>query len=125
MVQLFVEMTAPPGQALEVLRAFESVRLPAQIARDCTRTQISVDSQDADVITYVEEWSSRESLERRVASNEFKGILLLMEVSARRPVLECRFVGDVRGLEYVSVVRNRADRASAPSRPESQEETPS
>jgi quinol monooxygenase YgiN len=105
MVQLFVEMTAPQGQGPEILRTLESVRLPAQISRDCTRTQISVDSQDANVFTYVEEWSSRESLDRRVASDGFKGLLFLVDLSARRPVLEIRFVTEVQGFEYVSVVR--------------------
>lgn len=105
MVQLFVEMTAPPGQAHEVVRTLESVRLPAQIARDCTRTQIGVDAQDADVVSYIEEWQSLDGLERRVASEAFTGLLRLMEVSVRQPVLECRLVSEIRGLEFVSSVR--------------------
>jgi hypothetical protein len=109
MTQIFLRLTAPAGRTPEILQALEAIRLPAQVDRDCVRTQLGTDAQDPDIVVYLEEWLSAEGLERRVASTNFRGLLCLLEVALEPPLLEFRDIVGVRGLEYVASVRDAGE----------------
>ena len=72
MTQVFLRLTAPASRTPEILQALEAIRLPAELDRDCIRTQLGTDVQDPDVVVYLEEWLSADGLERRVASPNFR-----------------------------------------------------
>jgi quinol monooxygenase YgiN len=109
MTQVFLRLMAPSGHTSEILQALEAIRLPAQLDRDCARTQLGVDDQDPDVVLYIEEWLTQDALDRRVASPSFRELLCLLELAVERPTLEFREACRVRGLEYVAAVRRVRD----------------
>ncbi|MCX6549886.1 MAG: hypothetical protein NTY02_02565 [Acidobacteria bacterium] len=87
MTQIYLRLTAPASCAPEMLRTLEAFRLPAELDRDCVSTHLGVDSQDPDVVVYIEEWLSPDGLDRRVASPSFIGLLGLLEMAAEQPTL--------------------------------------
>jgi hypothetical protein len=105
MTQVFLRLAAPPGRSSEILQALEAVRLPADLDRDCVRTQLGTDARDPDVLFYFEEWLSADGLARRVASPNFRGLLCLLEMAAEPPTFEFREITGTRGLEFVASVR--------------------
>ena len=113
MTQVFLRLTAPASRTPEILQALEAIRLPAELDRDCVRTQLGTDAQDPDVVFYLEEWLSAGGLERRVASPNFRGLLSILEMAAEPPTLEFREIARTRGLEYVASVRHAEDAADA------------
>jgi quinol monooxygenase YgiN len=115
MTQVFLKLTAPDNRTPEILQALGAIRLPAELDRDCIRTQLGIDVQDPDVIFYLEEWLSAEGLERRVASPNFRELLSLVELAAEPPTLEFRDIARTRGLEYVASVRGVDDAVDEPA----------
>jgi hypothetical protein len=78
----------------------------AQLNRDCANALITRDAEDSSVLVYVEDWPEQTHLDRRLRSDEFGSLLGLMETCPVPPLLELRFVSDVRGLDYVASVRH-------------------
>jgi hypothetical protein len=117
MTQVFLRLTAPASRTPEILQALGAMRLPAELDRDCVRTQLGTDVQDPDVVVYVEEWLSAEGLERRVASPNFRGLLSILEMAAEPPTLEFREISRNRGLEYVASIRHVDDAVDAVADP--------
>jgi quinol monooxygenase YgiN len=67
---------------------------------------------DSSAVFCLEEvWASKADLERYVASNDFRRVLSLMEMSAETPVFHCHVLAQSLGLEEVIAVREPARRA--------------
>ena len=115
MTQVFLRLTAPASRTPEILQALGAIRLPAELDRDCVRTQLGTDVQDPDVVVYLEEWLGAEGMERRIGSPDFRRLLSLLELAAVPPLLEFRDISQVRGLEYVASVRRTDDAVDAPA----------
>jgi hypothetical protein len=113
MTQVFLRLTAPASRTPEILQALESIRLSAQLDRDCVRTHLGIEEQDPDVLVYLEEWSTGDALHRRVASPDFRTLLSVLERAAEPPLLEFRDIAGVRGLDYVTSVRRTEPFAEA------------
>ena len=117
MTQVFLRLTAPASRTPEILQALGAIRLPAELDRECVRTQLGTDVQDPDVVVYLEEWLSTAGLERRVASPSFRELLCLLEMAAESPTFEFRDVARIRGLEFVASIRHDEDSIVAEATP--------
>lgn len=106
MVNLLLRLNLPEPGGREVIDALRSVTRPARLDPQCITSRILRDAEDPEAVSYIEEWLSEEALVRRVRSDEFGGLLALMEAAASPPVLEFRFESTVKGLEYVAAVRD-------------------
>lgn len=85
--------------------ALRSVMLPARLERGCARAQILRDIDAPELLSYVEEWQSREEIQERIRSGPFSHLLALMEAAPSAPSIEFRDVSGVHGLDYVAAVR--------------------
>ena len=104
-VQLYVRLPTIEAQTPDMVRALSRVMVSAQSDRGCGHVELARDAEDPSVLTYVEDWTDREQLERRIRSDRFGALLELMEACPAAPSLEVRFVSDVKGLDYVAAVR--------------------
>ena len=82
--------------------------MAAQLDPDSLRTHLGIDADEPDTLFYIEEWSDRDCLARRIESASFRALLGLMETAIAAPVLEVRDVTRVGGLDYVAMVQNAA-----------------
>jgi quinol monooxygenase YgiN len=72
----------------------------------CQRTALGIDATRTDLVTLVEEWGTRDELERHLRSDEFWRLLLLCELSTREPEFCIDTVSAREGLD--AVARSRA-----------------
>jgi quinol monooxygenase YgiN len=105
MVQFTIKITAASGRAHELVDALHMLMARARQMKGCSGVHIAADLDEADAFWYCEDWLDRDALERRVKAESFSQFLALMETSAAPPSMEFRTVSDLRGLEYVSTVR--------------------
>lgn len=105
MVQLYVRLPTGETQTPDMVRALSKVMIWARIDRGCGHAELTRDADDSSVLVYVEDWTDREQLERRIRSERFGALLGLMEACPSAPQLELRFVSEVQGLDYVASVR--------------------
>ena len=88
-----------------MVRALSRVLVSAQLDRGCEHAELARDTEDESVLIYLEDWENQEQMDRRLRSDRFGALLELMEACPAPPLLELRFVSDVRGLDYVASVR--------------------
>ena len=104
-VQLLLRVTAVPGHTDVLLQALRSVMRSVQGDAACADTHLLADVDDRSVLWYWEDWSGLDAFERHLRSERFGRLLAVIETSSTLPVLECRVVTEIRGLEYLASVR--------------------
>ncbi len=104
-VQLLLRITAAPGQTGELLQALRSVMRGVMAGGECVAAHLLTDVDDGEVVWYWEDWPGRGAFERHLRSDGFARLISLIETSSTLPLLECRFVSESRGLEYLAAVR--------------------
>jgi len=107
MVQLSVRLTAGAGRVHDLIEALHGLMRHSRRLRGCTDAHIAADVDEANAYWYWEDWESDEALEAELKTDRFSQLLALMETSAHPPVLEFRMITELRGLEYVSAVREQ------------------
>jgi quinol monooxygenase YgiN len=105
MIHTAVTIIAPLGQRDGILRALRSLVCPTRVEPGCLRCRLYEDVEDAGAFTLVEEWSTGEAFERRLRSEPYRQLLLLMELSAGPPEVRFYPVFDVMGIEAVHAAR--------------------
>ena len=105
MVQLLLRITAVPGHIDALLQALRSVMRSVHVDAGCAGAHLLADVDDRNVLWYWEDWSGLDAFERHLRSERFARLLSVIETSSTLPLLECRFVTETRGLEYLARVR--------------------
>jgi quinol monooxygenase YgiN len=98
-------MAVPPDKREDVLRTLRLVMGPTAAHTACISCRIHQDIEDENVLIYEEEWESREALEAHIRSNDYRKVLLVMELASEPP--EIKFVEALRidGMELIEEVR--------------------
>jgi quinol monooxygenase YgiN len=106
MIHLVLRIMADPKGAKLMIQALRSLMLPIQLGRGCGGCHLYVDVGESNSFFYVEEWATQKDLEREMQSDRFTRLLSIMESSPAPPMLEFRFVSQIRGLDYIAEVRS-------------------
>ena len=86
----------------------DSARLivePTRIQSGCISCRLYQDLDEPDAVFLVEEWESREKLERHFNSEQYRIILSLMEASGQFPEIKINTVSKMEGLEAIEAAR--------------------
>jgi quinol monooxygenase YgiN len=105
MVELLVRLTAAPGRSPELIQALRSVMRGLQSQGVYQAARAASDVDDQDVVWYCEEWADIDDFERHLQSEPFARLLSVIETAATAPLIQCRFVSETRGLEYLAAAR--------------------
>jgi quinol monooxygenase YgiN len=115
MVQLHVRLTIAPDRIQETIQALRAIMQPARLNRDCSGARLFADVENPTVLSYTEDWPRTESLVREVRSTRFTRLMEVIETSTSPPIVEFRFLSEVRGLDYAAAKRATPEMA-APQR---------
>lgn len=84
---------------------------PTKIQPGCISCRLHQDLDEPDAIFLVEEWESREKLDRHFDSDQYRIILSLMEASDQFPDIKINTISKSEGLEAIEAVRNGSKNA--------------
>jgi quinol monooxygenase YgiN len=98
-------MVPHPGRRAEIVSAMRSIMLTLRAAPGFLSCHLYQEPDNGDTLCYIEEWHTREDLDRQIRSNHYTRLLALMEQSAEQPKLSLSWVTEVKGLEYLASVR--------------------
>ncbi len=104
MIQATFRLVAPDGKRAEILEVLQSVKGPTEVSRGCLACRILQDAEDANILTYLEQWDTREDLEEHLRCERFRRLLPVIDMSLQRPEIQFSTVEDVRGMEYLVAV---------------------
>jgi quinol monooxygenase YgiN len=108
MILATMRMTIPPqkrGEALKVLRSM------AELCSDypgCLRAHIYGDLQEKNVLMLEEVWRAEEDLDLHLRSEEYRNLLLVLEMGVKQPEIRFDSISSSTGIETIEKARSKA-----------------
>jgi quinol monooxygenase YgiN len=111
MIHTMVAIVSPPGQRQSFVRALRSLVGPTRVEQGCLSCHLYEDIELPGSFTLVEDWVSAADFERRLRSEAYRQLLLLMELSPEAPMIQFHSVRSTAGMDAILMARSRpADR---------------
>ena len=108
MILSTIRMTIPPqkrGEALKILRSM------AEQCRDdlgCLSCHIYEDLQEKNVLMLEEVWRTDEDLNLHIRSDEYRNLLLVLEMALKQPEIRFDTISHSTGIETIEKARIHA-----------------
>jgi quinol monooxygenase YgiN len=103
-LRLRIYMEFGPQTCHEAAAVLRSLLGPVRAEPGCSATRLQRDTEEGCGLTWVEEWRSVEDFERHLRAAAFRRILAVIDLAARRPVVEIDDVASRRGFELVEEI---------------------
>jgi quinol monooxygenase YgiN len=91
-------------EALEILR---SVAERTRVQPGCISCRVYHDAQEEDVIMVDELWRTKEEHESHLRSDEYRNVLLVVEMAHEKPEISFSEFSDSTGVETIEKARSR------------------
>jgi quinol monooxygenase YgiN len=82
-----------------------SVKENIQAKHGCRECRIGMDAADAGLVHYLEEWESAELFQKHVRSEEFRRVLIAMDLCCEEPRVVTGDLSGHIGMEYLRKLR--------------------
>lgn len=108
MISMTIRMSIPAKMSTEALRILKSI---AELCRDepgCLSCHIYSDLQEKDVIMLEGMWRSQEDLDLHIRSDEYRNLLLVMEMAVKQPEIKFETISGSAGIETIERARSPA-----------------
>ena len=107
MVTTTFRIVVYPERLDDVLRTVRPLIGRMRDQPGCMGLKIYQDVDNPNAVTLVEEWSSETDLKRHIASDDFKKILAVLDLSREPPEVRFDTPSGTAGMEYVEAVRGK------------------
>jgi quinol monooxygenase YgiN len=94
------------GEALKILR---SMAEQSRVQPGCLSSQIYRNGQEDNVLMLEQLWSNEEDLERHLRSDEYRQVLLVLEMAMKQPEIRFDTILSSTGIETIEKARTRKD----------------
>jgi quinol monooxygenase YgiN len=110
MILATIRMAIPPQKRGEALRILKKVAEQCRDDPGCLRLHIYEDLQEDRVLVLEQAWSSEESLEHHLRSDEYRNLLLVLEMAVKQPEIRFETISSSTGIETIEKARSNARR---------------
>ncbi len=114
MILANIRMKISPQKRGEVLRILRSAIEGDKILPGCLSCRIYEDLQEDNVIMFEEMWSNEEELEQHLRSDEYRRVLLALEMALQHPEVCFNHISSSSGFETVEKARTPTGRGKRP-----------
>jgi quinol monooxygenase YgiN len=114
MVLANIRMKISPQRRDEALRILRSTAEGNRIQPGCLSCRIYEDLQEDNVILIEEFWRSEEELDQHLRSEEYRKLLLIMEMAIQQPEVRFSCVSNATGIETIEKARTKNGRGKRP-----------
>jgi quinol monooxygenase YgiN len=108
MILASIRMAIPVQKRGEALKILRSV---AELCRDdpgCLSCYIYRDLQDNKVLVLEEVWRAKEDLDLHIRSDEYRNLLLVLEMAPKQPEIRFDVISSSTGIETIEKARGQA-----------------
>jgi quinol monooxygenase YgiN len=105
MIQVNVRMTLIPGKLAEAMSILLSVVERTRTKAGCTGCSLYQDLEDEHTILYLEQWRGEGEMKHHLREEEFREVLLVMEMSSQSPEIRFHTVSRSDGVEIIEEAR--------------------
>jgi quinol monooxygenase YgiN len=106
MIQATIRMTIPPKKSGEALKILRSV---VELCKDnpgCLSCHIYGDLQEKNILMLEQAWRSEEDLNLHLRSDEYRNLLLVLEMAITQPEIRFDTISSSTGIETIEKARN-------------------
>jgi quinol monooxygenase YgiN len=104
-VQATVRMVMDRGALDEALRILQSIVERTRVEPGCVDCSIHRDTEDDRVIVFEQVWTGEQEMRRLLASDEYRTVLLLMEMCTEKPTVRFDTIAGSTGMETIESAR--------------------
>jgi quinol monooxygenase YgiN len=105
MIQVCLSLLAKPNDTAARIETLQSLMLRVEAEPGLLACRLYVRADNPDAICYVEEWQTPDELNQQIRSSHYAQLISVMEEAAEPPDFRVSWVSDVKGLEYLSAVK--------------------
>jgi quinol monooxygenase YgiN len=109
-----IRMKISPQKRSEVLKILRSSAEGGRILPGCLSCRIYEDLQEDNVIMFEELWRSQEELDQHLRSDEYRKVLLIMEMALQHPEVRFSHIAGSSGIETIEKARTPTARGKRP-----------
>ncbi|MEW6518659.1 MAG: antibiotic biosynthesis monooxygenase family protein [Thermodesulfobacteriota bacterium] len=108
MIFALIKIYPLPGREHSVIEVLDSMKGPITALSDCLGCLVLVETGEGGAVCYMEQWRTREALDRHLRSTLYGRVLEVMERSRLPPEIEFFDAVRLGGLELLEAARSRA-----------------
>lgn len=105
MIQAMVRMVVGPGKEDEALRILQSITERTRVEAGCIECSLCRDAEDGRVMVLQQLWKGEKELFRHLGSDEYRNVLLVMEMCSEEPAVRFDTIVDSSGVETIEAAR--------------------
>jgi quinol monooxygenase YgiN len=105
MITVTLRLKVSHKRRQDLINSAKRILGPTKIQPGCISCRLYQDLDEPDAVFLVEEWESREKLDRHFSSEECRIILSLMEAADQLPEIKINTVSKMEGLEAIEASR--------------------
>lgn len=108
MVLVTIRMVVPRNMHDEALKILKSTAEWSRIKPGCLSSRIYEDTQEDNALMFEEIWRSEEDLEFHVRSDDYRKLLLVLEMAVKQPEIRFDTISSSTGIETIEKARSKA-----------------
>jgi quinol monooxygenase YgiN len=110
-VIVFSLRVVPPAEKRWALvRSLSGLIAPTRVEPGCLEARLYHDLDNANAVTLVEEWETREQFEMQLEIDKLKTLIAAIELSSEAPVIHIDTVGREEGIQFLGMQARRSIR---------------
>lgn len=111
MVLATIRMTTSAKKFGEALRILGSVAEQCRVQPGCLSSRIYRDGQEENALLFEQQWSNETDLERHLRSDEYRKVLVVLEMATKQPEIRFDTISSSEGIETIEKARSSAGRS--------------
>lgn len=105
MILSTIRMLISSKKRAEAIKILKMTADYCKIRPECLSCHIYEDVQEANILMFDELWRSKEDLEQYLRSDEYRNVLMVMEMCEKAPEVRFITISDSSGIETVEKAR--------------------
>jgi quinol monooxygenase YgiN len=106
MIHSTLRMRIPPKKNREVLQVLKPLAERIKVDPGCLGCHLYLDLLEENVLMFEQLWRDEEDLKRHLRSNDYRNVLLAMEMAIAQPEVRFEVVKQTSGFETVESARS-------------------
>jgi quinol monooxygenase YgiN len=107
MIQAMLKMDFKPGKAAEAVGILCSMLERIRATTGCIDCSVYRQAGNECQVVFEEKWKSNEDLQRHLRSEEYRKVLMVMEMAVTRPEVQFETVSGLGGVELIEEARSK------------------
>jgi len=105
MVLATIRMTTSAKKFGEALRILRAVAEMCRVQPGCLSCQVYRNGQEDNILLFEQLWSSEADMERHLQSDEYRRVLLVLEMAMKKPEIRFDTILSSAGIEIIEKAR--------------------